>query len=177
METVLPAGQHKQCRSSKTAVCTQGLPAGRRRGALTTVASVATETNPATEKYDYILVGGGSAGSVLAARLSEDPSKKVLVLEVSVLRIVLHLSELQQTEHARTLQAGGSNDALHVRIPAGITRLFKSELDWNLYTSRQEGVADRRVSSCNISLVLASVNTGVSAQAARCSALQLREAL
>ena len=43
-------------------------------------------------------------------------------------------------------QAGGSNDALHVRIPAGITRLFKSELDWNLYTSRQEGVADRRVS-------------------------------
>ena len=40
------------------------------------------DKNPATGAYDYIIVGGGAAGCVLANRLSTDPSKRVLVLEV-----------------------------------------------------------------------------------------------
>jgi hypothetical protein len=52
--------------------------------------AVHAEANPASEKYDYILVGGGTAGCVLANRLTADPSKKVLVLEV----IVFQLSNL-----------------------------------------------------------------------------------
>ncbi|MGB3187737.1 MAG: GMC family oxidoreductase N-terminal domain-containing protein, partial [Ornithinimicrobium sp.] len=36
---------------------------------------------PSTQHFDYIIIGGGSAGSALANRLSNDPSMSVLVLE------------------------------------------------------------------------------------------------
>lgn len=42
-------------------------------------------------------------------------------------------------------QAGGDNKALDVKVPIGITRLFKSNLDWNLYTDQQEPLEERKV--------------------------------
>ncbi|HLA64526.1 MAG TPA: GMC family oxidoreductase N-terminal domain-containing protein [Rhodothermales bacterium] len=70
--------------------------------------------------YDYVIVGAGSAGCVLAARLSADPACRVLLLE-----------------------AGGPDRDPRIRIPAAFSRLFKTEADWNHHTEPQAGAAGR----------------------------------
>ncbi|HEY6495655.1 MAG TPA: GMC family oxidoreductase N-terminal domain-containing protein, partial [Trebonia sp.] len=72
--------------------------------------------------FDYVIVGGGSAGCVLAARLAEDPGVRVLLLE-----------------------AGPDPDAEEIRIPAAYSRLFQSRYDWNFVTLPQERADGRAV--------------------------------
>jgi len=72
--------------------------------------------------YDYIIVGAGSAGCVLAARLSADPSVSVLLLE-----------------------AGPADDADEIRAPAALNRLFQTAYDWNYRTVPQRNAAGRTV--------------------------------
>ncbi|OLF09486.1 choline dehydrogenase [Actinophytocola xinjiangensis] len=71
--------------------------------------------------FDYIVVGAGSAGCVLAHRLTEDPDRSVLLLE-----------------------AGGEDDADEVHIPAAFSTLFKSRFDWNYETVDQKHLGGRR---------------------------------
>ena len=64
--------------------------------------------------YDYVIVGAGSAGCVLANRLSEDPDVSVLLLE-----------------------AGGPDTNELVHLPAAFSALYRTAQDWDclLYTS------------------------------------------
>ena len=71
---------------------------------------------------DYIVVGTGSAGSVVANRLSEDPSVEVVVLE-----------------------AGPRDKDKFVHIPAAFAKLFRSAVDWDYRTEPQKELDGREI--------------------------------
>ncbi len=74
------------------------------------------------ETFDYVIVGAGSAGCVLAARLSEVGANKVLVLE-----------------------AGPEDRNPLIRVPAAFPMLFQSAIDWADRTVPQPALSNRRI--------------------------------
>ena len=72
--------------------------------------------------YDYIIVGAGSAGCVLASRLSENPDAQVLLLE-----------------------AGPPDTASEIHIPAAVAQLLKSSYDWDYQTTEQDRAGGRSI--------------------------------
>lgn len=74
------------------------------------------------KKFDYIIIGAGSAGCVLANRLSADGKHQVLVLE-----------------------AGGPDTNFNIHIPGAYTKVHKSKDDWGFWTEPQENVLNRKI--------------------------------
>jgi len=72
--------------------------------------------------FDYIVVGAGSAGAVVAARLSESADNKVLLIE-----------------------AGGSHKHMNVQVPAAFSKQFKSKLDWAYFSEPERYLGGRRI--------------------------------
>lgn len=79
------------------------------------------ERKEQASKYDFIIIGAGSAGSILANKLSANPKYKVLLLE-----------------------AGGRDDKLEVMVPILWPRLFRTEVDWDYFTEEEVGLDGRR---------------------------------
>ncbi|MGA5564601.1 GMC family oxidoreductase [Streptomyces platensis] len=71
--------------------------------------------------YDYIIVGAGSAGCVLAARLTEDEDTRVLLVE-----------------------AGPADDAPEIHVPAAFSKLFQTKYDWSYLSDCEPGLDGRR---------------------------------
>lgn len=75
-----------------------------------------------TKTFDYLVVGGGSGGAVVAGRLSEDPGTSVCVLE-----------------------AGGDGNDVAIRVPAGVVAMLPTRLNnWAFETVPQPGLNGRR---------------------------------
>ncbi len=73
-------------------------------------------------EFDYVVAGGGSAGCVVASRLSEDPGRSVCLLE-----------------------AGGRDDSAFVHCPAGVVAMVPTRLNnWAFQTVPQPGLGGRR---------------------------------
>ncbi|MCK9248125.1 MAG: GMC family oxidoreductase N-terminal domain-containing protein [Solirubrobacteraceae bacterium] len=72
--------------------------------------------------YDHIVIGAGAAGCAVAARLSEDADRRVLLVE-----------------------AGGHNRRLSVKAPAAFAAQFGTKLDWRYVTEPEEHLDGRRL--------------------------------
>jgi choline dehydrogenase len=76
------------------------------------------------DRYDYIIIGAGSAGCVLANRLTQDPACKVLLLE-----------------------AGGKDNSILVKMPAGVGSLIsaKGDYNWGFWTEPEAQLDGRKL--------------------------------
>jgi len=75
---------------------------------------------PNSSSYDYVIIGGGTAGCVLAGRLTEDPDTRVLLIE-----------------------AGRSDTHPYIHVPAGFAKLTAGPYQWGFTSAPQKACGDR----------------------------------
>lgn len=75
-------------------------------------------------EFDYAVIGAGSGGCAVAARLSENPSTRVLLIE-----------------------AGGSDRKLAVKAPVAFAKQFRTKIDWDYWSEPQPHLNGRRIFS------------------------------
>jgi choline dehydrogenase len=74
------------------------------------------------DTYDFIVIGGGSAGCVVASRLAEQAEHRVLLIE-----------------------AGRPDDSVFIRMPAGFSRVFGTDRMWKYVSEPQTGLNGRKI--------------------------------
>jgi choline dehydrogenase-like flavoprotein len=72
--------------------------------------------------HDYVVVGAGSAGCVIAARLAEDPDVSVLLID-----------------------AGPPDSAPEIHVPVGLEQLWHGRFDWGFVSEPEPGLGDARL--------------------------------
>ncbi|MCG8651336.1 MAG: GMC family oxidoreductase N-terminal domain-containing protein, partial [Pirellulales bacterium] len=73
--------------------------------------------------FDYIVIGAGSAGCVVANRLSADPKVRVLLLE-----------------------AGPPDSSMWIHVPAGMAKVFTDpKVNWGYFTEPEPGLKGQRI--------------------------------
>ena len=75
-----------------------------------------------SQSFEYIIIGAGSAGCVLANRLSKNSKNSVLLLE-----------------------AGGPDKNINIHIPGAYLKIHKSKDDWGFWTEKQVNVLNRKI--------------------------------
>ena len=74
------------------------------------------------QRSDYLIIGGGTAGCILANRLSKNPANHVTLFE-----------------------AGSTNEHFFVKTPAAFSKLFKTNRDWAFWTTPQKHLDNKKL--------------------------------
>ena len=90
---------------------------------MSAIAALTIDGRSIRPRYDYIVIGSGSAGSVVARRLAEEPTNTVLLLE-----------------------AGPIDSSIYIRMPAALGLLLTNDrFNWFLHSEPEPGLDGRKI--------------------------------